>query len=292
MNRLNLEELLNRFNEIHNNFYKYDNVIYINNKTKIDIVCPIHGNFKQTPSSHLKGSGCPKCKSKKLSNYIFINKLKKIYGDSYDYSLINYINTRTKIKLICPIHGIFEQYPKHLLYSKKGCYKCNNGIKFIKKSNKIHNFKYKYDNLKYENSHIKVKIMCIEHGIFEQLPYHHLRGSGCPKCNDSKGEKTISNYLNNKKIKYIKQKTFKNCKYILPLKFDFYLPEYNVCIEYDGEQHFFVKNIWGGEKEFKLIKKRDKIKNEYCKNNNIHFLRIKYNEEIKPKINNYIKNIT
>jgi site-specific recombinase XerD len=100
----------------------------------------------------------------------------------------------------------------------------------------------------------------------------------CPYCNESHGEKEIMLYLEQKKIKYERQKTFIECKDKRKLPFDFYLPEYNMCVEFDGEQHFRKHNIWG---KFDSIKKHDKIKNEYCFNNNIHLIRIKFDENIK-----------
>ncbi|MFW6233256.1 MAG: hypothetical protein ACOC3Z_01185, partial [Nanoarchaeota archaeon] len=287
MKKLDINNLLHKFNNTHDYFYDYSLVNYINIRTKIKIICPVHGMFDQTPKSHMNGSGCPKCNSKQFSNDFFISKLKSLFSDKYDYSLVNYINIRTKVKIICPIHGIFQIYPKHLLLYKIGCYKCKNGINFINKSNKVHNNKYNYENIIYENSHTKVNIKCLSHGIFKQLPYQHLNGHGCPTCNESKGEKEISSILENHQIKYIKQKIFKDCKFKSYLKFDFYLPDFNTCIEFDGEQHFMVKENWGGEKEFKNIQKRDKIKNEYCKNNNIKLIRIKYDDNTNKVLSSY-----
>ena len=104
--------------------------------------------------------------------------------------------------------------------------------------------------------------------------YVHLKGHGCPKCNRSKGELKISKLLDKLKINYIEQYSFNNCKNIYKLKFDFYLPNKNTCIEYDGIQHFKPIEIFGGEKKFCNTKKRDKIKTEYCKSNKIKLLRI------------------
>lgn len=98
----------------------------------------------------------------------------------------------------------------------------------------------------------------------------------CPKCNESIGETKIRKYLSNKNIIYESQKTFDNCLYISKLKFDFYLPNKNMCIEFDGEQHYKSVEYFGGEETFELIKKRDNIKNNYCVNNNINLIRISY----------------
>ena len=115
--------------KIHNNKYDYSLVDYINNKSKVKIICPTHGEFEQIPYSHLRGSGCPKCKGDKQrilcqsNKEEFTNKADKIHSNKYDYSLVDYKNAHTKVKIICPIHGEFEQKPTHHL-SGKGCPKC------------------------------------------------------------------------------------------------------------------------------------------------------------------------
>ena len=107
---------------------------------------------------------------------------------------------------------------------------------------------------------------------------------GCPFCKESKGEKIIKNFLIDNNISFEQQKKFDDCKYKLKLPFDFYLSELNICIEYDGLQHYKCIKIFGGEKNFNLIKKRDEIKNDYCEKNNINLIRIKYNENINEKL--------
>lgn len=100
--------------------------------------------------------------------------------------------------------------------------------------------------------------------------------SSCGCLKESKGCNIITNFLDKNKILYIKEYKFSDCKDIRPLPFDFYLPDYNICIEYDGQQHFRPVQSWGGEKTFQNTKKHDKIKNQYCKNNNIRLIRIPY----------------
>jgi len=116
--------------EIHNNKYDYSLVEYINTKTKVKIICPIHGTFKQRPYSHRFGQGCSKCgyinviKHRSSNTSLFIKKSKLIHNE-YDYSLVEYINNYTKVKIICPVHGIFEQRPQDHLKGN-GCKKCYN----------------------------------------------------------------------------------------------------------------------------------------------------------------------
>jgi len=130
---------------------------------------------------------------------------------------------------------------------------------------------------KYVKANQKVEIKCIQcNNIWKIVPYSILNGHGCPVCKQSKGEEIISNYLKENNIDFKPQHTFDDCKNTQVLHFDFYLPEYNMCVEYDGIQHYKPIEHFGGEERLKYTKQNDKIKNEYCKNNNIILLRIPY----------------
>ena len=130
--------------------------------------------------------------------------------------------------------------------------------------------------MNYINSKTYVDIICKKHGVFKQTPDGHIQEQGCPKCHLSKGEIKISNFLNQHNIEYIPQKTFEGCISKRKLPFDFYLPEKNIAIEYDGEHHFIRNEFFGGNKELELSKIRDEIKDNYCKNNSINLIRIPY----------------
>ena len=118
-------------------------------------------------------------------------KARVIHGNKYDYSLVDYVNAKTKIKILCPIHGVFEQVPNYHL-SKCGCALCgvdkiikkNKGSEsdFINKANLVHNNKYDYSKINYINAHTKIGIICPEHGEFTQRPNNHLNGNGCSIC--------------------------------------------------------------------------------------------------------------
>ena len=136
----------------------------------------------------------------------------------------------------------------------------------------------------YLNNKSKIKILCYIHGEFEQKPYHHLNGVGCPYCRESKGEKEVEKYLKINNIKYIRQYTFDNCRDKRKLPFDFYLPDFNICVEFDGALHFISVQYFGGFDKLVDTQKKDKIKTDYCKNNNIKLLRIKYDENISDKM--------
>ena len=156
---------------------------------------------------------------------------------------------------------------------------------FVEKSNEIHNNFYDYFKSDFTTVASKVIIICPIHGDFPQTPNNHLKGVGCPTCSSSKGEKKISKLLDDFGINYIKQKKFKDCKDKNCLSFDFYLPNHNIIIEYDGRQHFESFEIFGGYEKFLITKKHDEIKNEYCRNKNIKLIRISYKDNINEIIN-------
>ncbi len=160
---------------------------------------------------------------------------------------------------------------------------------FIKKCKKIHRNKYDYSLVDYMRVVEHIDIICKKHGKFSQLADSHVKGMGCPKCSTSKGEEFIINYLNDNNISYNYQKSFKDCVYKNKLPFDFFIPSMNMLLEYDGEQHFMVIENWGGEKSFKLRQKKDKIKNQYCIDNNIRLERIKYDKDLEDELNKIFK---
>ena len=162
---------------------------------------------------------------KKLTTDQFITNAKKIHGDKYNYSLIEYKSNRIKVKIICKKHGVFEQIPEHHL-KNSGCPKCyGNNIKttkdFIIDGKNIHGDKYDYSLVEYVSNKTKVKIICKKHGIFEQIPTNHIYlKNGCPICKESHGENEIRTILENNNLKYIPQKTFSDLKNIKLCRYD------------------------------------------------------------------------
>jgi len=307
------ENFIQQAKLVHGDKYDYSLVDYKNAHTPVTIICPIHGPFQQSPSSHRKGIQCTKCgkessiKSRTYSLDDFIKMARQIHGNKYDYSQSNYKNTNTKIKIICPIHGKFYQSPASHLISL-GCQKCadeqranaqrKTNDEFVKMANTVHGFKYNYEKTNYVNNQTKVIITCKKHGNFEQTPANHLRNQGCPTCNESQGEKLVSSILEKNNINFETQKKFTNCynvsiskkgnKRCSKLPFDFYLPEYNTCIEYDGLQHFYPVEVFGGEETFKKRQLLDKIKTSFCLNKNIKLIRIPYTMK-NNDVESYIK---
>jgi hypothetical protein len=293
-NKLTKFEFINRSNKIHENKYDYSLVDYINNKTKVKILCPIHGEFEQIPKNHMNGHICSKCSGNvNLTNGEFITRAKTIHGNKYDYSLTEYQSSNIKVIIICPEHGEFEQEANSHLRGC-GCSKCDLDNRlgklkmdtddFTKKAKTIHGDKYKYDKIKYNGCYDYVQIECTVHGWFKQIAAYHLNGNGCPICRESKGEKEIRKYLTENNIQFIRQYKFTDCKNKRVLPFDFYLPDYNTCIEFDGKQHFEAVKRFGGIKGFESTKENDKIKTQYCQNNKIKLLRISYKEIIYNKL--------
>lgn len=202
MKKLEQMQVIGRFLKIHGDLYDYGEFVFTNISTKGTIICRNHGEFQQTPKNHFKGHGCPKCAGNILkTTEIFINEAQVIFGDLYDYSQTVYINNIEKVKIVCKIHGIFEQPPvEHL--SEKGCRKCADDLmrksldKFIIEANNIHNDKYDYSEFIYINSATKGTIICFNHGKFFQSPNSHLREDGCPKCGIESKKVSLEEFKN------------------------------------------------------------------------------------------------
>lgn len=275
-------EFIDKARKVHGNKYDYSNVEYKTTHEKVIIICPIHGEFEQEPSSHLSGCGCRKCVgTNKKDTKSFIKDAQKVHGKKYDYSKTEYKNDRTKLLITCNKHGYFWQTPNNHL-SGKGCPMCkfdkshllqkDTTESFIIKAEKIHGKNYDYSKVVYKNNNTKVTIICPIHGEFEQLPLNHLQGKGCQKCNYSHLEKEMSLLLEKHKIDYEVQKTFDWLTYKGKLRLDFYLPKYNVAIECQGGQHFNEVKHFGGKDGFLNRQKLDKVKLDLCNSHNIKIL--------------------
>lgn len=266
--RLTTEEFIKRANITHIFKYDYSSVVYKTSSDKVQISCPIHGIFDQLPSDHLSGKGCLRCqyqahRERLTSNTEeFIKKAKKIHGELFDYSKVNYINGKTKVEIICDIHGSFLQLPNTHLNGKAGCPSCGNERKgissrktttqFIEDARKVHGDKYDYDKVDYTKALQKVTITCPAHGDFEITPNDHTSSErGCPSCSAhvSKAEIKLEQFLDDHDIKYIRGSR----KIISPLELDFYLPEYNLAIEHNGI-YYHSENVGNKLKYYHLNK--------------------------------------
>lgn len=283
----------------HGNKYDYSFVEYKTCDTKVLIRCKVHDYiFSQRPNHHVRGSGCPKC-SKKY-NYTtseFIDKSILIHGDKYCYDKCNYINNNIKVIITCKIHGDFQQRPTHHINRRYGCPKCGNHPlstnEFIEKSKKIFGDIFNYELVKYVDWKTKIKLICKKHNhIFSVTPNSHLsKNQGCPKCTMSKYELMLFNIFNKHNIKFEYQKKFDKCRGVKnKLPFDFYLQDFNTCIEFDGRQHFESIEKFGGLKNLEKTIYNDKLKDKYCESENIKLIRIHYSNNTKDKILDILKN--
>lgn len=202
--RLTTEQFITNARKIHGDEYDYSRVVYLNNRTSVEIICKIHGIFKQKPSNHITDeNGCPKCYGNKIqTTETWIEEAKQIHGDLYDYSLVEYKAAFTKIKIVCKTHGVFEQKPNHHIASKAGCPYCGGFLNqkvFIMRANEVHNNKFDYSKTKYEACLSKVEVICPTHGSFFTKPKLHLQGRGCYKCAVDKTRTTLEEFLSRAK---------------------------------------------------------------------------------------------
>lgn len=272
---------------------------YINAKTPIKHKCLIHDvEWNISPTGALHGNGCPKCGSEKLSlakSKTHEEYLKELYIVHPNIKpLEKYRGADIHIKHQCSFDGyIWSVTPSCLL--NHGCPKCANKAPltqsdYVERLNKINS------NLtvigQYINAKSLIRVKCNVDGYeWESRADVLLRGARCPICEKkSLGEISIAYYLDNNNIKYEPQKRFDDCKNIKPLPFDFYIPDINTCIEYDGIQHFEPIDFAGhgskwAEENFKKTKERDRIKTEYCKSKGIRLIRIPYFNDVKKELN-------
>ena len=282
---------------------------YVNNRTKIKVKCKIDGyEWETIPVSLLRCSGCPKCGGKmKKTHEEFIKELQQINPDIE--ILGTYVNNNTKIKCKCKIDGyIWETRPSDLLKGH-GCSECKKR-KLTEQLTKTHEqFIHELHQVNkdievlgtYENAKTKIKCRCkICGNEWEARPNDLLNGVGCPKCNISKGEKRVAQYLDNLDINYIYNTGYFNDLVSVNgrlLRPDFIIPGLKIWIEFDGQQHFAPTDFTGHKSEqevqeqFKQVQQNDQIKNQYAKDHNWTLIRIPYwdYDNIEQILDNYIK---
>ena len=269
------DEFIKKCKEMWGDKYDYSLTKYKNANNKIKVI--YDGIvYEQCAQSHISGMA-PEIH---MNHNSFIKYAKDKWGDKYDYSLVVYEHCKNKVKI--KYNGyIYEQTPEQHLKCAPENIRLSvkkTTEQFIIEANQVHDNKYSYEKTNYIKNHIKVTITCPIHGDFDQNPLSHVQGCGCPNCNESHGEKEISIFLKSKKINFVRQKKFKNCRNVFELPFDFYIPSMGICIEFDGIQHFQPLDYFGGINTFEKLKINDEIKNNFCEDNYINLIRIKYNE--------------
>lgn len=269
---------------------------YVNSATKIMHRCLKCGyEWLLSPANSLGGKGCPVCAGT-------IHKTHEQYVDELKIKNPNiiavgkYVNRQTKIKHRCLIHDYeWETSPAAVLYGC-GCPMC----KSERIKSKLTMSHDEYVNAvaainkdiivmgRYINARTPIRHKCLVDGWeWDVTPDNILRGHGCPQCSTctkSTGEKTITDWLDNYDIAYEKQKTFEGCKDKYVLRFDFYLPDYDIAIEYNGKQHYEPIDYFGGEATFRMQQHHDEIKRDYCTKNNMLLFEIPYFKDIDEEL--------
>lgn len=286
------DAFINKAIKIHGDKYDYSLVDYKGCRVKIKIICKQHGEFLQAPSDHLQHKGCGKCcDNNRLTREDFIKKANIVHNNKYDYQLVNYLNNKIKIKIICSKHGEFLQSAGSHLRGV-GCAKCAAEIndnkkrksteKFIMDAKKIHGDLYDYSLVNYKQAFERITIICKIHGEFRQIPRDHLNGSGCKHCKNElnkvgKNEKKhfsfyVNNYFKNYEIKQ-QYPIYKKNNYNYPYLIDFAIPELALAIEYDEKHHRYKTNT-----------QKDKIRQDYIEEQaGLVFIRISDKEFMKNK---------
>ena len=196
MRKGNFEHFIELSKNVHNGKYDYSVTKEPKSvKDEIEVLCPIHGVFTTTFDKHIHSKvGCPKCSSRYVDTDSLVESFKKANPNkNYSYEFVEYNGSKGKVKVFCHEkdddgreHGIFEIRPNHLL-NGHGCPKCSNRYlstdDWIKMARNVHGDKYDYSKVEYKKNTEKVCIICPEHGEFWQVPYSHIAGCGCPKCN-------------------------------------------------------------------------------------------------------------
>lgn len=205
--RVTAEEFILRANAKHGGKFDYTRAVLSGVMVKIEIICPLHGSFWQTPNSHVGGKGCPHCSGNaRLTKDTCISRFKGVHGDTYDYSKVEYQSSESKVIITCKLHGDFEQTPVAHFKLKQGCAKCyrerqgawkkSTSEEFTKKAVAAHGDRYDYSEVEYVQSHLPVTIKCNGCGeAFSQSPNAHLSGKGCRTCNLSGFTFSRSAYL-------------------------------------------------------------------------------------------------
>lgn len=260
------EKWIEKAREVHGDLYDYSLVDYQGSWKEVRIICSIHSVFPQKAAVHsTMERGCPKCgrikqaASQTYTQEDFLRLAQAVHGDKYDYSETEYKprigGKQEDVTIICRKHGPFPQ-KAHTHLNGAGCPECKQELlkeiftksleQFIADARKIHGDRYDYSKVEYKGAHQKVQIFCSDHGSFEQTPDTHINppASGCPRCNESKGEKGVAEFLDSIEVEFETQKRFPDCKHKRRLPFDFYLPDYDALIEFDGQQHFEPNYSW------------------------------------------------
>lgn len=291
------------FTKRNDKFYVKAKDLSEHSSAKIDVICDYCGRSYKTQYGLINNArkilckdACYHCCGKKASEASILKRANKYFEimdkvcAEHNYKLLTtkpeYTDVKMKIKFICPKHGVQEMMLDNFIrghecikcsYEKRGK-KMRHDINFVKQTISSINNNTLLNPEDYRDStvrNLKIKCQCGNTYTTSFANFTKVGINRCRKCAsaESSGEFKIRNFLEDNCINYIQEKRFKDCRDKKPLPFDFYLPDFNMCIEFDGQQHFEPKF---GESSFRQTTKHDKIKSTYCKENNIRLIRIPY----------------
>lgn len=300
--RWSTEEFIAKARLVHGERYDYSQVDYKHGNTKIQLGCARHGCYLQAPRAHLAGQDCPKCgradaaEKRKVTEARFLARVRQVHGDKYKY--LSWSGREEPVLVECAVHGKFKM-AHDLLIQGRGCPKCSfarigknaryTTAEFIELAIEQHGDKYDYSEVDYQTNDQPVTLFCPHHGRFDQRASSHLKGHGCPACNASKGEIAVTNWLDDHDVSYLHQWTDHDCIAVeRGARFDFYLPDHKVIVEYDGKQHHeALPNMCGSPQTpkqaravLKKIQLSDSNKDAWAAKNNYQMIRIRYDESV------------
>lgn len=281
--KLTQEEAIKNLKKKHPN-YDFSKFIYKNARIPSTVICEKGHIWEVCYYSSVTGIGCPKCsyesrgKNHRLNVLSVIENLQKAHPD-FDFSEFEYTQAKGKGKVKCSNgHIWYTSYEKLML--GRGCLECfrRNQIQAIEEL-KEKRPDYDFSHFIYKNAKTKSTVIC-DKGHRFQIKYSKImEGVGCPHCQTSKGEIAIKNWLSKNNIEFEQQKTFEDAKYKLFLRWDFYLPQFNTLIEYNGRQHYEFVGRWHKDLiGFRVQLERDMLKEKYAKEHKITQLIISYNQ--------------
>ena len=275
MRKLTYEQVYEYFEQYG---YKVIDDSYKDSRTPINVICPKGHTWKVT-FGHFKGNNCRCAECRKLERRYSENViLETLNNNGYKLNSVFIKNAATYVNITCPKGHIYECSFESFKNKGRRCRKCSGSHKHTIEEVKDFANQYGYEVISdtYLNNKTHLIFKCPKDHKFSMRFDHFKSGARCPFCRESKGEKDILKYLDEHNVKYIRQYRYEDCRDVKPLPFDFYLPDYNICIEYDGELHYKSIDFYGGEEELMRQQNRDNIKTQYCKDNNITLIRIPY----------------
>ena len=275
MRKLTYEQVYEYFEQYG---YKVIDDSYKDSRTPINVICPKGHTWKVT-FGHFKGNNCRCAECRKLERRYSENViLETLNNNGYKLNNVFIKNEATYVNITCPKGHVYECSFESFKNKGRTCRKCSGSHKHTIEEVKDFANQYGYEVISdtYLNNKTHLIFKCPKDHKFSMRFDHFKSGARCPFCRESKGEKDILKYLDEHNVKYIRQYRYEDCRDVKPLPFDFYLPDYNICIEYDGELHYKSIDFYGGEEELMRQQNRDNIKTQYCKDNNITLIRIPY----------------